>query len=75
MSGFFLLADGTENVSNAIDFSALTNQLTSVINPTVVLTIMGTIVGATATIFLARWGGTKIIGAIQSVLKRGKIRA
>lgn len=64
-----------EAVSQIPDFSALTNQLTGVINPTVVLTVMGTIVTATIGIFLARWGGTKIIGAIQSVLKRGKIRA
>lgn len=61
--------------STALDFSPLVEKLSSAITPTMVLTIMGTIVGATATIFLVRWGGCKIINAFQSVLKRGRIRA
>lgn len=64
-----------EGTTNALDFSALTNQLSSAITPEMILTIMGTIVGATATIFLVQWGGRKIISAFQSALKRGKIRA
>lgn len=68
-----LLMDAVENV-NSLDFSALTSKLSEQLNATTVLTIMGTVVGATAGIFLATWGGKKIIGGIQTALKRGKIR-
>ena len=64
-----------EPATTSIDFSGLTSQLSASLNATTVLTVMGAVVGATATIFLAVWGGRKIIGAIQSVIKRGKIRA
>ena len=64
-----------EQTTTAIDFSGLTTQLSSVLNASTVLTVMGAVIGATATIFLAVWGGRKIIGGIQSAIKRGKIRA
>ena len=64
-----------ENATTAIDFSGLTSQLSATLNATTVLTVMGAVIGATATIFLAVWGGRKIIGGIQSAIKRGKIRA
>lgn len=63
------------DTASSIDFSALTNQLSSSLNATTVLTIMGTVVGATAGIFLAVWGGRKIIYGIQNALKKGKIGA
>lgn len=58
----------------SLDFSALTDKLSAQLNATTVLTIMGTVVGATVGIFLATWGGRKIINGIQSALKHGKIR-
>ena len=64
-----------ENTVSSIDFSALTTQLSGVLNATTVLTVMGAVVGATATIFLAVWGGRKIINGIQNALKRGRISA
>ena len=63
-----------EQASN-LDFSTLTNSLSSQLNATTVLTIMGTVVGATVGIFLAVWGGRKIIGGIQTAMKRGNIKA
>ena len=54
-----------EVATNSLDFSALTTQLSNAINATQVLTIMGTVVGATIGIFLAVWGGRKIIYGIQ----------
>ena len=68
------LADGTEAVSS-LDYSALTNSLSPQLNGTTVLTVMATVVSATVGIFLAVWGGRKIIGGIQTAMKRGKIRA
>lgn len=68
------LGDATQSVSS-LDYSSLTNSLTTQLNATTVLTIMGTVVGATVGIFLAVWGGRKIIGAIQTAMKRGNIRA
>ena len=61
--------------ASSVDFSALTTQLSTAINAETVLTVMGTVVTATIGIFLAVWGGRKIIGSIQSALKRGRIRA
>lgn len=69
-----LLGDATQAASS-LDYSSLTNSLTPQLNGTTVLTIMGTTVGATIGIFLAYWGGRKIIGAIQTAMKRGRIRA
>lgn len=66
--------EGSTTVSS-IDFSALTNTLSSQLNATTALTIMGTVVGATVGIFLAVWGGRKIIYGIQNALKKGKIGA
>ena len=68
------LAEVEQNVSS-LDFSALTDKLTEQLNATTVLTIMGAVVGATASIFLAVWGGRKIINGIQGALKSGKIRS
>lgn len=67
------LAEVNQEVSS-LDFSALTDKLSAQLNATTVLTIMGTVVGATVGIFLATWGGRKIINGIQSALKHGKIR-
>lgn len=67
------LAEVNQEVSS-LDFSALTDKLSGQLNATTVLTIMGTVVGATVGIFLATWGGRKIINGIQSALKHGKIR-
>lgn len=61
--------------ANALDFSALTTQLSTAINATTVLTVMGTVVTATIGIFLAVWGGRKIIYGIQRALKHGRISA
>ena len=72
--GYLFLGEG-EVVSSSMDFSALTNQLASSINATTILTIMGTVVGATVGIFLAVWGGRKIVNGIQNALKRGRISA
>ncbi|MCI5967046.1 MAG: hypothetical protein MRZ42_01515 [Tenericutes bacterium] len=68
------LGDATQSVSS-LDYSSLTNSLTAQLNATTILNIMGTVVGATVGIFLAVWGGRKIIGAIQTAMKRGNIRA
>lgn len=73
MKGLFLLGEISNGIQD-IDFSSLTSQLSNSLNPTTVLTIMGTVVGATAGIFLAVWGGRKIINAIQDTLKGGKIK-
>ena len=70
-----MFLDGTETAATALDFSALTDALSAQINATTVLTIMGTVVGATIGIFLAVWGGRKIINGIQRALKRGRISA
>lgn len=67
------LAEVNQTVPS-LDFSALTDKLSAQLNATTVLTIMGTVVGATVGIFLATWGGRKIINGIQSALKHGKIR-
>lgn len=67
------LAEVNQEVSS-LDFSALTDKLSAQLNATTVLTIMGTVVGATVGIFLATWGGRKIINGIQTALKHGKIR-
>lgn len=67
------LAEVNQEVSS-LDFTALTDKLSAQLNATTVLTIMGTVVGATVGIFLATWGGRKIINGIQSALKHGKIR-
>lgn len=67
------LAEVNQEVSS-LDFSALTDKLSAQLNATTVLTIMGTVVGATVGIFLATWGGRKIINGIQSALKHGRIR-
>lgn len=68
------LADSTEQVSS-LDYSSLTNAITPQLNATTVLTVMGIVVGATVGIFLATWGGRKIINGIQSAMKNGKIRS
>ena len=62
-----------EQTSTAIDFSGLTSQLSSTLNATTVLTVMGAVIGATATIFLAVWGGRKIINSIQEVMNGGSL--
>ena len=67
------LAEVQQEVSS-LDFSVLTDKMSAQLNATTVLTIMGTVVGATVGIFLATWGGRKIINGIQSALKHGKIR-
>lgn len=64
-----------ETVVSSIDFSTLTDTLSSQINATTALSIMGTVVGATIGIFLAVWGGRKIVYGIQRALKKGKISA
>ena len=56
-----------------MDYSILTNSLTQNINSTTVLTIMGTVVTATIGIFLAVWGGRKIINGIQGAISNGNI--
>ena len=68
------LAEVNQEVSS-LDFSALTDKLSAQLNATTALTIMGTVVGATVGIFLAVWGGRKIIYGIQNALKKGKIGA
>lgn len=72
-----MLLEGADasQVAQSLDFSNLTNALTSAITPAQVLTVMGIVVGATATLFLTVWGGRKIISGVQSVIKRGRIRA
>ena len=67
------LAEVNQEVPS-LDFSVLTDKMSAQLNATTVLTIMGTVVGATVGIFLATWGGRKIINGIQSALKHGKIR-
>ena len=57
----------------SLDFSSLTTALSSAITPEMILTIMGVVIGATASIFLVKWGGSKIVSGFQRVIKGGKI--
>lgn len=59
--------------TSSLDFSVLTNALSSAITPEMILTIMGVVIGATAGIFLIKWGGSKIVSGFQRVIKGGKI--
>lgn len=57
----------------SLDFSTLTNVISSQINSESILSIMGTVVGATVGIFLVSYGAGRIVAGIQYSLKYGKI--
>lgn len=57
----------------AVDFSQVTTALTSSFTVSEVLGIVAIIVGAGSAFVLAWFGARKIIRAVQSALKNGKI--
>lgn len=57
-----------------IDYSPITNALTNSITVTEIATIIGIILGSTLGIALFWWGARKLVKAIVTAFKTGKIK-
>lgn len=69
MNGLLLTAEST-----AIDWSPLTNALTSSFSTGEILSLMGTVVAAGAGFVLVWFGGRKIVNDIIRAFKSGKLK-
>lgn len=59
---------------SSMDFSSLVSSLQSSCSSTEILTLVGTIVGASAGLMLAWFGARKISKAVITAFKGGKIK-
>ena len=57
----------------AVDLSAVTTALTSSLSAGTITSIIGTVLGASMGLFLVWWGARKLINAVQSAFKNGKV--
>lgn len=60
--------------TSSLDFSVLTNALSSAITPEGILTCMAAVVTGTATIFLVKWAGNLLVRGVTRVTRGGNIR-
>jgi hypothetical protein len=60
--------------TSGVDFSAITTALSASINAGQISAIIGTILGSTVGIAVLWWGARKLVHAVVSAFKTGKIR-
>lgn len=61
------------NVSNALDFSAITTSLTTAVTPGQIITIIASIIGVGMTFVLMWFGVRKLVSIFRKAVTKGKI--
>ena len=66
--------DCPQEAITAMDFSAVTNALSSAVSGEQILAIIGVVIGAGAGLVLTWFGARKITSAVMSALKKGTLK-
>lgn len=57
----------------SIDFSGITNAITTQITPSDIVVLMGTVIAAGLLFSLAWWGGRVIVNSVMTAIKTGRL--
>lgn len=63
-----------ESLSESLDFSPIINGVTSVITPTDIIVVIGSVIAAGMGFILAWFGIRKVVNALRNAIMRGRLK-